>query len=268
MLAAIPFPDFDPVFIDLGFFQIRWYGMAYLGGMLLSWWYMLRLIADKYWPDGPPMARADVEDLILWCILGVVVGGRLGYVMFYQPSYYAANPGQILALWKGGMSFHGGLLGVTSAVIAFSVLRKKSLFAIADIVACATPIGLLLGRIANFINGELYGRTTDWDYGVKFPDGGAAPRHASQLYEAFLEGLVLFIILRWLFTRTKVRQRPGFLAGCFWVGYGSFRIVVEFFREPDSFLGFLWFGASMGQLLSIPVIMFGAFMIYHAQRNT
>ena len=269
MFAAIPFPDFDPVFIDLGFFQVRWYGMAYLGGIVLGWLYLVKLNAAKYWPDGAPLTREDIEDLMVWSIVGIVIGGRLGYVVFYQPETYLADPMEILAIWHGGMSFHGGLLGVCAAVLTFAYFRERPLWPIADVIGCAAPIGLMLGRIANFINGELYGRTTGTDQGVIFPHAypPGVPRHPSQLYEAALEGLVLFIILRILFIYTQARYKPGMLAGCFFAGYGVFRFGVEFFREPDSFLGLLWMNASMGQLLSLPMVLFGLILMIRAQRT-
>jgi len=158
MFTEIPFPDFDPVLLDVGFFQVRWYGMAYLGGVVLGWLYLLRLNAEKYWPEGAPLSREDVEDLMVWSIVGIVIGGRLGYVFFYQPSVYMNDPMEILAIWHGGMSFHGGLLGVCTAVIGFAHFRERPIWSIADVFGCTAPIGLLLGRIANFVNGELYGR--------------------------------------------------------------------------------------------------------------
>ena len=272
ILAALSFPDFDPVALDLGFFQIRWYALAYVGGLLLGWWYAIRLIADKWWPQksdawsgGPPLSRKELEDLVFWSFFGVLVGGRLGYVLFYKSAEYFNDPIEILKVWEGGMSFHGGLIGVTLAIILFALKRKRSMFSIADIAGCAAPIGLFLGRIANFINGELYGRVTTVNWGVIFPAGGPEPRHPSQLYEAALEGLLLFILLRILFTSTQMRFKPGMLGGVFFIGYGVSRIFVEFFREPDAFLGFLWLGATMGQLLSVPMVLFGIWLVWRAQ---
>jgi phosphatidylglycerol:prolipoprotein diacylglycerol transferase len=266
-LAAIAYPAFDPVAVDLGFFQIRWYALAYIGGLLLGWWYLNRLLHERWWPAGAPLSRKQAEDLVFWAMLGVVLGGRLGYVLFYKPAYYLAHPLEILYVWQGGMSFHGGLLGVTLAIVLYALAAKRSMFSIGDLVGCSVPIGLGLGRIANFINGELYGRATDAPWGMVFPGGGPIPRHPSQLYEALLEGLLLFVVLRLLFTRTTLRFRPGALCGCFWIGYGLSRFFVEFFREPDEFLGFLWFGASMGQLLSLPMVLFGAWLILRARRT-
>jgi len=269
MFTEIPFPDFDPVFIDLGFLQIRWYGMAYLAGIMLGWLYLLRLCREKYWPDGIPMNREDIEDLMVWSIVGIVIGGRLGYVLFYQPDFFLANPMEIFAVWHGGMSFHGGLLGVVTAGVVFARFRGLPVLPIADVVACAAPIGLMLGRLANFINGELYGRVTGTDQGMIFPYAQplGAPRHPSQLYEAFFEGLVLLIILRILFTKTSLRHKPGFLCGIFIGLYGVFRFGIEYFREPDSFLGLLWMDFSMGQFLCLPMILVGLGLVIRAQRN-
>ncbi|MBI1180874.1 MAG: prolipoprotein diacylglyceryl transferase [Alphaproteobacteria bacterium] len=267
MLAAIQYPSFNPVAIDLGFFQIRWYALAYIGGLLLGWWYLNRLLDTKWWPDGPPLSKKEAEDLVFWAMLGVVIGGRLGYVLFYKPSEYFSHPLEILQVWNGGMSFHGGLLGVVTVIIAYALINKRSMFHIGDLVGCVVPIGLMLGRIANFINGELYGRITGSDWGMIFPQAGPEPRYPSQLIEATLEGLVLLIVLRLLFTRTSLRFRPGTLCGCFLIGYGLARIVSEFFREPDAYLGYLWFHASMGQLLSIPMLLVGAWLIIRARRT-
>ena len=263
--AAITFPSFNQVAFEIGVVKIRWYGLAYVFGLLLAWWYATTLLKEKWWPDGPPISRKDLEDIIFWSFFGIFFGGRLGYVLFYKPSFYFAEPDQIIRVWDGGMSFHGGLIGVTLAVILFAVRRNKSMFAIGDIAGCIAPIGLFLGRIANFVNGELYGRETGTEWGVIFRNQ-TLPRHPSQLYEAALEGIVLFVILRILFTQTNLRFRPGTLCGAFFIGYGLSRIFVEFFREPDSFLGFLRFGASMGQLLSIPMILFGSWLVWRARK--
>ena len=269
MLAAIPFPEFNPVFIDLGFFQIRWYGMAYLAGILLGWWYMVRITAPKYWPDGAPLERKDIEDLLLWVVVGVVAGGRLGYVIFYQPGQYLADPLSIFMVWKGGMALHGGLLGVVLAIFFFARHRGKSFLAMGDMVCCVVPIGLGLGRLANFINGELFGRVTDFAWGMIFPNVQplGQPRHASQLYEAVLEGLVIFLILRLMFSRPSIRHKPGMIAGAFFILYGAFRFAVEYVREPDEYLGELLFGATMGQLLCIPMLLFGLGLMIYARRN-
>jgi phosphatidylglycerol:prolipoprotein diacylglycerol transferase len=267
MLAAINYPALDPVALDLGFFQIRWYALAYIAGLLVGWWYLNRLVADKWWPNGPPLSRKQAEDLVFYIMLGVVLGGRLGYVLFYKPSEYLHDPLQIFQVWHGGMSFHGGLIGVTAVIVGYAFVNKRSMFSIGDLIGCCVPIGLGLGRLANFINGELYGRVTGSDWGMIFPGTDGRPRHPSQLYEAALEGVVLFIVLRLLFAHTRLRFRPGALCGCFWIGYGLSRITAEFFREPDDFLGFLWFGASMGQLLSIPMVVFGVWLVARSKHQ-
>ena len=263
MLYALPFPAIDPVAIDLGFFAVRWYALAYIAGLLLGWRYLLWLAKQ------PPetMPRKDADDLLVWIALGVILGGRLGYVIFYKPGYYLANPLEILQLWTGGMAFHGGLLGVVIATYLFSRQRGLNPFRVGDLLCCAAPIGLFLGRLANFINGELYGRVTDSPLGMVFPYGGPLPRHPSQLYEAALEGLVLFIVLALLVRREGVRRRPGMLLGTFLAGYGLARFAVEFFREPDAHLGLLMSGATMGQLLSLPMIALGIVTILWARRR-
>jgi len=269
MFENMPFPDIDPVFIDLGFFQIRWYGMAYLGGVALGWLYLLRLCKEKYWPDGAPLTREDVEDLMVWSIVGIVVGGRLGYVLFYQPDVFLPDPIRIFYVWQGGMAFHGGLLGVTVAGLLFCHFREKNALQVADMFACIAPIGLMFGRIANFINGELYGRVSDSDFGMIFPRAIplGEPRHPSQLYEAFFEGFVLLVLLNILFMKTNLREKPGFLCGVFIGGYGIFRFFIEYFREPDALLGLLWLNLSMGQMLCIPMILVGLTLVIRAQRN-
>jgi phosphatidylglycerol:prolipoprotein diacylglycerol transferase len=210
------------------------------------------------------MSAVQVDDLVVWCTFGIVLGGRLGYVLFYQPSFYLAHPAQTLELWHGGMSFHGGLIGVIVALALFSHRQSLSLRMVGDAVACAVPIGLFFGRLANFINGELWGRPTNLPWAMVFPGGGNVPRHPSELYEAFLEGIVLFCVL-FVARRMGYRNRPGFIAGLFLIGYGSARIVAEFFREPDSFMGFLAFGATAGQIYSIPLILWGAWLIWSAK---
>ncbi|GAB4142691.1 MAG: prolipoprotein diacylglyceryl transferase [Sphingomonadales bacterium] len=262
LAAALSFPNIDPA-IHIGPIAIRWYSLAYIGGIVLGWWYMLRLI-DR---PGAPMAKRHVDDFILWATLGIILGGRLGYVLFYNFSYYLGHPLDALKVWEGGMSFHGGLLGTTLAIILFTRKRGISLPAFADHVACVVPIGLFLGRIANFINGELFGRPSDVGWAMVFPDGGPWPRHPSQLYEAGLEGLVLFLILAWLFFKTGARAKPGLIAGNFFLFYGLFRFIAEFTREPDPQLGVLSIGITMGQLLSLPMMMFGAGLMIWAWRR-
>ena len=257
MTFVIPFPAIDPVLVEFGPFVIRWYALAYITGILLGWRYMLSLAARQ---TGGPNAR-DIDDVVVWATLGTVLGGRLGYVLFYKPAYFLANPEAVLFVWQGGMSFHGGLLGVLAAVTLFARRRGIGLPGLADLVACAAPIGLFLGRLANFINGELWGRPSDVPWAMVFPRGGPLPRHPSQLYEAALEGMVLFVGLWALWRFTKVRERPGFLFGAFLAGYGVSRLIVELFRQPDAHLGFILAGATMGQLLSLPMIAAGLWLM-------
>jgi phosphatidylglycerol:prolipoprotein diacylglycerol transferase len=258
---AIPFPAIDPVAISLGPFAIRWYALAYIVGLLVGWRYCLALATR------PPqfVTRQDVDDFLIWATLGVVLGGRIGYVLFYNPGYYMYHPIEALYVWHGGMSFHGGALGVTVAIIVFTRVRRIPLFAFSDIVAEAIPIGLFFGRIANFVNGELYGRQSDVRWAMIFPNGGPAPRHPSQLYEAFSEGILLFLLLL-AAERLHLRQRPGLVTGLFLSGYAVARVSGELFREPDPQLGFLIFGTTMGQLLSIPLLIAGILIIAWAQR--
>lgn len=259
-MLAIAFPAIDPVAVEIGPVAIRWYALSYVVGILLGWAYMARVVRL------PPrvMTRAEVDDFVVWVTLGVILGGRLGYVFFYNPAYFVDNPLEILAMWQGGMSFHGGLLGVCAALYLFARQRGLDWRTVGDYLVCAIPIGLLLGRLANFINGELYGRVTDVSWAMVFPGGGPDPRHPSQLYEAFLEGALLFAVLAWLAWRTKALQRPGLIGGVFLSGYGISRFVVEFFREPDAHLGFLFAGATMGQVLSVPLIVVGLWLILKA----
>ena len=263
MLFALPFPALDPVIFSIGPFVVRWYALAYIAGLLIGWRYMRALCRKS------PVAAApeDVDDFLLWATLGVVLGGRLGYVLFYRPGYFVANPIEIFAVWQGGMSFHGGLLGVTVAGIAFVRRRGIAPLPFADRLACAAPIGLFLGRLANFINAELWGRVADVPWAVVFPRGGPGPRHPSQLYQAALEGLLLFAILYLLQRRDSVRARPGLLAGVFIAGYGIARIVGEIFREPDAHIGFLAFGTTWGQWLSLPMVAVGAVLLARALRG-
>jgi len=257
------FPEIDPIAIAIGPFAIRWYSLAFIFGLLAGWWYIGRFLRQ------PPhiMTRPQLSDFFTWAIIGVIAGGRLGYVSFYQASYYFENPLEILFVWQGGMSFHGGLIGVIVAIILFARRRNIPMFALGDLVACAAPIGLFFGRLANFINGELYGRVTESSWGMVFPGGGDLPRHPSQLYEAALEGLVLFIVMFVLVRFTKARMRPGLLMGVFLIGYGAARIFVEFFREPDVQIGFLASGTTLGQWLSAPVLVAGLYFIYRASSH-
>jgi len=260
-LFAIPFPAINPIAISLGPFAIRWYALAYIVGLLIGWRYCLALAAR------PPhlVERQDVDDFLVWATLGVVLGGRIGYVLFYKPGYYIYHPIEALYVWHGGMSFHGGAIGVTIAIILFTRARRIPLFAFSDIITEAIPIGLFFGRIANFINGELFGRPSEILWAMIFPNGGPMPRHPSQLYEAICEGILLFLLL-FRAERLGSRRRPGILTGLFLLGYAVARMSGELFREPDPQLGFLIFGTTMGQLLSIPMLIIGALMIWWALR--
>ncbi|HET9459834.1 MAG TPA: prolipoprotein diacylglyceryl transferase [Sphingomicrobium sp.] len=259
----------SPVALDLGFFELRWYSLAYLAGIFVGYWYMLKLLKQP----GAPMARRHADDLVFYAALGVILGGRLGYVLFYNLGYYLEHPVDILKLWDGGMSFHGGLLGVVLAIFYLSWKEKLSALRIHDYVACVAPIGLFLGRLANFVNHELWGAPTDVPWAVRFPEVVAGmpvlgpPRHPSQLYEAILEGLVLFAILWWMFWRTEARYQPGKLVGAFGFFYGLFRFLVEFVREPDAQLvGFAnATGLHMGQWLSLPLILGGLYLMLTAK---
>jgi len=261
-LFAIPFPAIDPVAVAIGPFVVRWYALAYIVGLLLGWRYCL-VLADR-----PPrlVERRDIDDFLVWATLGVVLGGRIGYVLFYQPGYYLQHPIEALYLWHGGMSFHGGALGVTLAILLFTRARRLPVLAFSDVIAEAIPIGLFFGRIANFINGELFGRETDIPWAMVFPNGGPVPRHPSQLYEAVCEGLLLFLLLL-LADHRGARLRPGIVTGLFLIGYAVARMSGELFRQPDAQLGFLVFGTTMGQLLSIPVLIAGFILIWWARRQ-
>ncbi len=263
MIPVLLFPQFDPVIVQVGPFAIRWYALAYIAGLLIGWRMVRRMVQ---WP--PPVATpVQVDDFLTWAVLGVVLGGRLGYVLFYQPSLYLANPLQIFAVWEGGMSFHGGMLGVAIATLIFCRRNAVPVLGFADRVSIVAPIGLGLGRIANFINGELWGRPApDWlPWAMIFPRAGIVPRHPSQLYQALLEGLVLFTVMIMTGRRESLRGRFGFLTGVFLAGYAIARICGEFFREPDAFLGFLAFGTTMGQILSIPMLIAGIWLILRAR---
>ncbi|MGE0254291.1 MAG: prolipoprotein diacylglyceryl transferase [Alphaproteobacteria bacterium] len=263
MSGPLPFPAFDPVAIAIGPFAIRWYALAYIAGLLAGWWWAARLARLP----GSAVPPAKLGDFLTWAIVGIIAGGRLGYVLFYQPSHFLAHPVEIVYLWQGGMSFHGGLAGIIAAIILFARANSIPVLALGDLVAAAGPIGLFLGRLANFVNGELFGRPTDVPWAIVFPNGGPEGRHPSQLYEAALEGVVLFAVLAVLMYRPWVRARPGIVAGGFVAGYGIARFIVEFFRQPDAFLGFLAFGATMGQLLSLPLIAIGAGFIVWGLRH-
>lgn len=263
MIPVLMFPGFDPVLIHVGPLAIRWYALAYIGSLVLGWRIMRRLVRLS-----PPVATEEqTDDFLTWATLGVVLGGRLGYVLFYKFSYYLDNPLSIFAVWQGGMSFHGGALGVAVALMLYCRQQRIPLLGFADRLAVVVPIGLGFGRLANFINGELWGRvapaTLPW--AMEFPRVGPEPRHPSQIYQASMEGVLLLIVLALLCRSPAIRSRLGTLTGAFLVGYGIARIIGEFFREPDEFLGFLFAGATMGQLLSLPMLLAGAWLIARAQ---
>jgi phosphatidylglycerol:prolipoprotein diacylglycerol transferase len=275
-LLALPFPAIDPIAVSIGPLAIRWYALAYIVGLVGGWWLARRLAARaEHWAGLRQPTATDVDDLIVWVALGVVLGGRVGYVLFYNFASYLERPSEIFAVWRGGMSFHGGFLGAVLAIVLFARARALNVLAMLDLAAVVTPIGLFFGRIANFVNGELWGRPAgDLPFAVVFPNAGPLPRHPSQLYEAFAEGLVLFVVMLLAVRRFGFR-RPGLIGGIFILGYATARIVCEFFREPDPQLGFL-FGASvdalrggitMGMLLSLPMAFAGAVAIALALRG-
>jgi phosphatidylglycerol:prolipoprotein diacylglycerol transferase len=275
-MPALSFPIIDPIAFSIGPFAIRWYALAYGVGLLGGWFIAKRLAAKAgYWTGLRQPKPVDIDDLIVWVALGVVLGGRIGYILFYNLGAYLAQPLEIFAVWRGGMSFHGGFAGAVLAIVLFARSRGLNALAMLDVAAVVAPIGLFFGRIANFINGELWGRPApDFPYAVIFPHAGPMPRHPSQLYEAFGEGLVLFVIMAIAVRRFGFR-RPGLLGGIFVLGYAAARIVCEFFREPDAQLGFL-FGSSvqalgggitMGMLLSVPMALLGAGVIWIAARG-
>jgi phosphatidylglycerol:prolipoprotein diacylglycerol transferase len=267
MLLTLPFPNLDPVLIQLGPFAIRWYALAYIVGILLGWLYARAIVRNqKLWGGPAPMTVADCDDFIVWVTLGVILGGRLGYVLFYNPAYFAEHPLEALQLWKGGMSFHGGFTGCVVAVVLFAKSRAIPVLSLGDLTCAVGPIGVFLGRLANFINGELWGRPSDVPWAMVFPTGGPLPRHPSQLYEAALEGIVLLIVLG-LLVRGGALKRPGFIIGAFAIGYAVTRAFCELFREPDPQLGFLWGGLTMGMVLSIPLLLFGIVLIVIALRR-
>jgi phosphatidylglycerol:prolipoprotein diacylglycerol transferase len=253
------FPDINPIALQIGPIAIHWYGLAYVVG-LLGWWQYSLWLTKKF----PAIDRKLVDDYLIWAVVGVILGGRLGYVFFYNPQQYWAHPLEIFQVWKGGMAFHGGLLGVIIATAIYTYRRGIYFLSFTDLAVCGIPIGLFFGRMANFVNGELFGRVTDVSWGVVFPQGGPFPRHPSQLYEGFLEGIVLFGILIFGALFTRWPHRRGLLSGIFLGGYGLARIFVEFFREPDAFLGYFGGYFTMGQILSVPLVGFGLFLSIRA----
>jgi phosphatidylglycerol:prolipoprotein diacylglycerol transferase len=261
--AAINWSDLhlSPIALDLGFFKLRWYSIAYISGILIGWWYLLKLLAQA----GAPMARRHADDLVFYVTLGIILGGRIGYILFYKPEMIA-TPVEMLKLWEGGMSLHGGFLGVILALLYFTHKHKLNMIRVCDYVACVTPFGLFFGRLANFVNGELWGRPTTVPWGIIFPGtGDGIARHPSQLYEAGLEGILLFAILNLMFWKTDARYQPGKLVGTGLVGYGIARTLLETVRQPDAGLEHLWWGLTMGQTLSIPMILVGIYLVATAK---
>jgi phosphatidylglycerol:prolipoprotein diacylglycerol transferase len=267
---AITFPAIDPVAISIGPLAIRWYALAYISGIVIGWIYARALIrSEKLWGGPAPIAPLQLDDFILWVTIGIIVGGRTGYVLFYNPAVFMQHPAAILKLWEGGMSFHGGFLGCVAAVMLFALKNKISILSLGDITTAVAPIGIFLGRLANFIKGELWGREADASvpWRMVFPDDALQLfRHPSQLYEAALEGILLFAVLA-VMVRMGALKRPGLILGSFIAIYGLGRITGEFFREPDPQLGFLWGGLTMGMLLSVPMIIAGAILIMMAWRR-
>jgi phosphatidylglycerol:prolipoprotein diacylglycerol transferase len=276
----VPFPNIDPIALELGPLAIRWYGLAYLTGILLGWYYARRLATNAaLWGGRPaPMTPADLDDFLLWAAVGIIAGGRLGYALFYQPAAYLADPLAFLRLWEGGMSFHGGLAGTIIAMALFARRRGFSMLSLFDVIAASATFGLFFGRIANFINAELYGRVSDVPWAVKFPQmdprtgewvftGAELPRHPSQLYEAALEGIVLFLVLRLLTHKAGALRYPGVVGGAFVAGYGLARFAVEFARQPDAHIGFIAGFLTMGMILSLPMIAIGIAAIIWARKR-
>jgi phosphatidylglycerol---prolipoprotein diacylglyceryl transferase len=266
---AIAFPVFDPIAVSIGPIAIRWYALAYIGGIVLGWIYARALLkSTKLWGGPAPITPLQMDDFILWVTLGIILGGRTGYVLFYNLPFFIQHPAEIFELWKGGMSFHGGFLGCVAAVMLFARKNQLPILSLGDITTAVGPIGLLLGRLANFINSELWGRHADpsLPWAMVFPNGGPLPRHPSQLYEAGLEGIVLFTVLA-VMIRFGALKRPGLILGSFIAFYALARITGEFFREPDPQLGFLWGGLTMGMLLSVPMVIAGAIIMMWAWRH-
>lgn len=268
MLAALPFPNLDPVLFSFGPFVVRWYALSYVAGLLFALWYIKQLVSfPKLWGAlRPTLTVQQADDIFLWFLLGVILGGRLGYVLLYKPLFYLSHPLEIVKTWDGGMSFHGGFLGVVIACLIYGRRHGIGLDRLLDLGAAATPVGLGLGRLANFINGELWGRVTDVPWAVMFP-GQDIGRHPSQLYEAALEGLVLFCVMRLATHRFGVLQHPGRASGIYALFYGCARIFVEFFREPDSFIGYYGGFITWGMVLSLPLVAVGVWLLLRSRRT-
>ncbi len=257
-MTGLEFPNISPVMLSLGFFEIKWYSMAYLVGIVLTWLLAYKTV-KKY---DIAITKQNLEDVVFYATLGVVIGGRLGYVLFYGDGIFWQNPLQILAIWQGGMSFHGGAVGAVLGMYYAANKAKIGFLQLTDVISLYAPIGLFLGRIANFINDELWGRVSDVAWAVRFPNGGGLPRHPSQLYEAFLEGVVMFVVLNYLWRFEKIRKRTGYISGLFVLLYSVFRIFVECFRQPDVQLGYYWSIFTMGQMLSVPLIILGGYIMF------
>ncbi|MBL4601022.1 MAG: prolipoprotein diacylglyceryl transferase [Rhizobiaceae bacterium] len=267
--SALAFPNIDPIALSLGPLQVHWYGLAYVAGILFAWWWARKLVSTpSLWTkDKSPITQDQIDDFLIWAVIGIILGGRLGYVLFYDLSTYLADPLQITALWNGGMSFHGALLGSIIAIILFARKRSIKLFSLFDVISASVGIGIFLGRIANFINAELFGRPTTVSWGIVFPGGGPEPRHPSQLYEGILEGLILFLIMAFLTYGLRKLKTPGFIAGAFISWYAISRIFVEFFRLPDAHIGYLAGGwLTMGMVLSLPLLAVGLWFMQRASR--
>ena len=261
--------NFNPILIDLGFLEVRWYSISYIVGIILGWLYAVNIINknSKYKYSSFQNTKKDFDDLIIYLIIGIILGGRLGYVFFYNIEYYIQNFLEIFKIWQGGMSFHGGLVGVIIATLIFSKNKKTSFFIYTDIICCAAPIGLFLGRIANFINGELYGKISNIPWAIIFPQAGNVGRHPSQIYEAILEGLILFAIINFFALKKQMLRRNGYISGLFLILYSLFRSFSEIFREPDKHLGYFFDYFSMGTLLSIVTFLAGCFIIFYIRNN-
>ncbi|MBS0360930.1 MAG: prolipoprotein diacylglyceryl transferase [Proteobacteria bacterium] len=265
------FPNFNPILVQIGPLAIRWYALAYVAAILLGWRYVVAMVRNKkLWTHRPPTATAlEIDDLILWLTMGIIVGGRLGHVLFYTPQLIWKDPIEILKTWHGGMSFHGGAIGVFLAGLAFARFKKIDALRLGDLIVAAEPIGGFFVRLANFINGELWGRPTKLPWGMVFPDpdAGGVPRHPSQLYEAALEGIVLFCVLRWATHGKHWLNRRGVVMGMFLAGYGIIRISLENVREPDVYMPHFPLGLTMGMMLSIPMVLIGAFLIWRGLKE-
>jgi phosphatidylglycerol:prolipoprotein diacylglycerol transferase len=260
-LLALPFPTINPILVQLGPFAIRWYALAYIAGLILGWALIRRvLVEEPLWRGAPRPSPVSVDDLLVYCAIGVIVGGRLGNVLFYDPGYYFAHPVEIFKIWEGGMAFHGGLIGAIIGILLFWWRYQAPLLTVFDLASMAAPIGIFFGRIANFIKPELWGRPTDVPWAVVFPGSDGLPRHPSQIYEALLEGLAPFVILL-IAARFGALRRPGLLAGAFGVLYGLARVFCEFYRDPDPRLEDLGGGLTMGMVLSAPVVIIGLGLI-------